>query len=192
MMTTLALAGRLLDEPRYIKAAEATASFVLDNLYAAEQGVLYRDWRVGERGVPAFSEDYAGVAEGLLALYRVTGDKRWLNSAIALVDTLLATFQDAVNGGFFSTAADTELWVREKEASDGATLSANGIAIHVLQQLGDLTGDKNYHRLAWQTAAWAAAQLHNAPAAMPYSLILWDELLAYTPATGAASSPRLK
>ena len=184
MMTTLALAGRLLDEPRYIKAAEATASFVLDNLYAAEQGVLYRDLRAGERGVPAFSEDYAAVAEGLLALYRVTGDKRWLNSAMALVDTLLATFLDAVNGGFFSTAADTELWVREKEASDGATLSANAIAIHVLQLLGDLTGDKNYHRLAWQTAAWAAAQLHNTPAAMPYSLILWDELLAYNPDAG--------
>ena len=181
MMTTLALAGRLLDEPRYIKAAESTASFVLDNLYAAERGVLYRDWRAGERGVPAFSEDYAAVAEGLLTIYRVTGNKRWLNSAVELVDTLLATFRDAVNGGFFSTAADTELWVREKEASDGATLSANGTAIHVLQLLGNLTGDKNYHQLAWETAAWAAAQLHNAPAAMPYSLILWDELVAYKP-----------
>ena len=38
MITTLALAGRLLDEPRYIKAAEATASFVLGNLYDAGAG----------------------------------------------------------------------------------------------------------------------------------------------------------
>jgi uncharacterized protein YyaL (SSP411 family) len=181
MMTTLALAGRLLDEPRYIRAAEAAASFVLANLYVAGPGVLYRDWRAGARGVPAFSEDYAGVAEGLLAIYKVTGNKRWLNAAIALVETLLATFLDADHGGFFSTAADTELWVREKTASDGATLSVNGVAIHVLQQLADLTGDKRYQRLAWQTAAWAAAQLQHAPAAMPYSLILWDELVAYKP-----------
>jgi len=181
MLTTLALAGRLLDEPRYIKAAEETANFVLDNLYAAEQGVLYRDWRDGERGVPAFSEDYAGVAEGLLAIYKVTGNKRWLNSAIMLVDVLLETFWDAEDGGFFSTPSDTELWVREKEASDGATLSANGIAMHVLQQLGNLTGNSKYHRLAWETAAWAGAQLHNAPGAMPYSLIVLGDLVAYRP-----------
>jgi len=182
MMTTLALAGRLLDEPRYIKAAEATATFVLGNLYASGQGVLYRDWRAGERGVPAFSEDYAGVAEGLLAIYKVTGNKRWLNSAITLVATQLEMFWDTGDGGFFSTASDTELWVREKEASDGATLSANGIAIHVLQQLGDLTGNSKYHRLAWEAAVWAGAQLNNAPGAMPYSLIVWDDLVAYNPA----------
>jgi hypothetical protein len=181
MITTLALAGRLLDEPRYIRAAEETAAFVLSALYDREPGVLYRDWRAGERGVPAFSEDYAGVAEGLLAIYKVTGNKRWLNSAIALVDTLLETFWDAGNGGFFSTASDTELWIRKKEASDGATLSANSIAMHVLQQLGDLTGNRKYYRLAWETAAWAGAQLNNAPAAMSYSLILWDDLVAYKP-----------
>ncbi len=181
MITTLALAGRLLDEPRYIRAAEETAAFVLSALYDREPGVLYRDWRAGERGVPAFSEDYAGVAEGLLAIYKVTGNKRWLNSAIVLVDTLLETFWDAGNGGFFSTASDTELWIRKKEASDGATLSANSIAMHVLQQLGDLTGNRKYHRLAWETAAWAGAQLNNAPAAMSYSLILWDDLVAYKP-----------
>ncbi|MDX2456889.1 MAG: AGE family epimerase/isomerase, partial [Gammaproteobacteria bacterium] len=181
MMTTLALAGRLLDEPRYIKAAEATASFVLDSLYVAEQGVLYRDWRAGERGVPAFSEDYAGVAEGLLAIYKVTGNKRWLNSAIALVKTQLDKFWDTDDGGFFSTASDTELWVREKAASDGATLSANGIAIHVLHQLSELTGNSKYQRLAWETAAWSGAQLNNAPTAMPYSLVLWNDLMAYNP-----------
>ena len=182
MITTLALAGRLLDEPRYIEAAETTANFVLDGLYDAETGVLYRDWRNGERGVPAFGEDYAGVAEGLLAIYKVTGNKRWLNSAITLVDRLLENFVDKTDGGFFSTAADTELWIREKQASDGATLSANGIAIHVLEQLGELTGDDRYYRQAWEAAAWAGAQLNNSAAAMPYSLIVWDKLLAYNPA----------
>jgi uncharacterized protein YyaL (SSP411 family) len=183
MITTLALAGRLLDEPRYIKAAERTAMFVLDALYDDEQGVLYRDWRAGERGVPAFSEDYAAVAEGLLALYQVTGEKRWLNRAVALVDEMLAQFRDEEDGGFFSTAADTELWIRKKEITDGASLSANGVALHVLQKLGDLTGDAKYHRLAWETAAWAGAQLNNAPAAMPYSLMVWDALVLFNPKT---------
>jgi uncharacterized protein YyaL (SSP411 family) len=181
MVTTLALAGRLLDEPRYIKAAEQAAVFMLDALYDDEQGVLYRDWRAGERGVPGFSEDYAAVAEGLLALYRVTGEKRWLKRAVALTDRMLHQFWDEDDGGLFSTASDTELWVRKKEIADGASLSANGVALHVLQQLGGLTGDSKYQRLAWETAAWAGAQLNNAAAAMPYSLIVWDELVSYNP-----------
>ncbi|MDH3888607.1 MAG: thioredoxin domain-containing protein, partial [Gammaproteobacteria bacterium] len=157
MITTLALAGRLLDEPQYIRAAEQTARFVLIALYDEKQGVLYRDWRKGVRGVPAFSEDYAAVAEGLLALYKVTAEKRWLAAAIRLVDYMLLNFWDEADGGFFSTPSDTELWIRKKEITDGASLSANGVSLHVLHTLGELTGDAKYQQLAAETAAWAGA-----------------------------------
>jgi len=181
MMTTLAMAGRLLDEARYIEAAETTADFVLHRLFDKKAAVLYRDWRDGEVGVPGFSEDYAGVAEGLLAIYKVTGNKRWLKAARTLVDLQLEKFWDMDNGGFFSTPDTTELWVREKQASDGATLSVNGISLHVLLQLGELTGQPSWLQYAWQTAAWAGAQLQNSAAAMPYSLMVWDELIALNP-----------
>jgi uncharacterized protein YyaL (SSP411 family) len=187
MMTTLAMAGRLLNEPRYIEAAEQTAAFVLGTLFDEEHRILYRDWRDGELGVPGFSEDYASVAEGLLGLYKVTGDKRWLRAARTLVDMQLAMFRDKETGGFYSTPATTELWVREKKASDGATLSVNGISLHVLLQLGELTGEPRYLQHAWDTAAWAAAQLDEAAAAMPYSLIVWNELLALNPAKPEAN-----
>lgn len=182
MLTTLAMASQLLDEPRYIQAAEVTAKFLLDKLYDEKQGVLFRDWRAGERGVPGFSEDYAGVAEGLLALYKITGNKSWLSKASMLVDSQLEKFWDDNSGGFFSTASDTELWLREKEASDGATLATNGVAVHVLYQLGKLTSQKKYTQKAWQTAAWAGAQLGNIPSAMPYTLIVWPDLPATIPA----------
>jgi uncharacterized protein YyaL (SSP411 family) len=177
MITTLALAGRLLDEPRYIKAAEKTADFLLDALVDKNTGVLFRDWRNGVRGVPGFSEDYAAMAEGLLALYKVTADRRWLVKAQALVDKLLADYWDETSGGFFRSPADTELWVREKQASDGATLSVNGIAIHVLHELARLTGNKDYRDRAWKTAAWSGAQLADSPASMPYALIVWPRLV---------------
>ena len=186
MMTTLALAGRLLDEPRYIEAAGQTAGFVLNTLFDEKDALLYRDWSDGELGVPGFSEDYAAVSEGLLTLYKVTGNKRWLNAAQTLVDLQLEMFWDRDNGGFFSTPATTELWVREKPASDGATLAVNGVALHVLLQLGELTGQQAYLQYAWQTAAWAAAQLHDAGAAMPYSLIKWNALIELNPAQAKA------
>ena len=178
MITTLAMAGQLLDEPRYIDAATATAIFLMQTLYDEEKGVLYRDWRDGERGVPGFSEDYAAVAEGLLTLYRVSGQKQWLSIARMLMDRQLSLFYDAVGGGFFSTPEDTELWLRAKQASDGAVLSVNGVSLHVLLQLGELTDRRRYLDYAWETGAWAGAQLDNAAAVMPYSLMVWDELVA--------------
>ena len=178
MMTTLAMAGRLLDEPRYIKAAEQVASFVLDQQYDVKRGVLYRDWRDGVRGVPAFNEDYAGIAEGLLMLYKVTGDKQRLQQAMRLADTQLKLFYDDVHGGFFNTSASGDDWLREKRLVDGASVSDNSASIHVLLALGKLTGRKDYVERARQTAAWASAQLARAPSAMPYALLVWPELLS--------------
>ena len=177
MITTLALAGRILDEPRYVEAAASSADFALEILYDDKSGTLYRDWRKGERGVPGFGDDYAAMAEGLLALYKVTADRRWLRQARRLVDTLLALYWDDTSGGFYAARANTGLWLRGKEASDGATLSVNGVAVQILVELGSLTGTTEYLEKARQTAAWAGAQLEHAPGAMPYLLIRWTELL---------------
>ena len=94
------------------------------------------------------------------------------------MDRQLSLFYDAVGGGFFSTPEDTELWLRAKQASDGAVLSVNGVSLHVLLRLGELTGRQRYSEYAWETAAWAGAQLVNVASVMPYSLMVWDELVA--------------
>jgi uncharacterized protein YyaL (SSP411 family) len=177
-VTALALAGRLLDEPRYIDAAKRAARFVLDELYDENSGQLFRDWRGGVRGVPGFDRDYAAFAEGLLALYRVSGEKRWLQLARQLVDAHIERFWDDSRGGFFTTTADTELWLRNKPLSDEATVSGNGIAVHVLLDLGRFTGNSAYTGKALRTARWAGAQLADAPGAMPYTLMAWPRLMA--------------
>lgn len=188
MITTLASAARLLDDPRYLQAAESAARFIFDKLHDAETGRLFRDWRAGVRGVPGFSEDYAAVAEGLLTLYRVTGAKRWLLRARRLVDTRLQAYWDNDAGGFYGTRPDSELWLREKPAIDGATLTVNGIAVHVLHQLGKLTNEPAYQEMAWQTAAWMGAQLADAPAQMPYALMAWPALMEATKSVEEESS----
>jgi len=180
MITTLALAGRMLDEPRYLDAAVAAADFIMDRLLDRETRVLYRDWRDGVRGVAGFCEDYAALAEALLALYRVSGERDRLLQARDLADAMLARFWDSKNGGFFNTGADTELWVRGKPLADGAAVSANGVALHVLLQLAAFSNETRYRELARQTAAWAGAQLADAPDAMPYTLLVWDSLAGIT------------
>ncbi len=177
MITTLALAGRLLDEPRYLEAAEQAAGFMLQQLHDEEDDVLYRDWRDGTRGSAGFNEDYAGLAEGLLSLYRVTGERRWLQRAQGLVEQQLALFWDDTHGGFYNTTGDRAGWLREKRLVDGASVSDNGVSLHVLLTLGRMTGQRKYTDRARQVAAWAMAQLAEAPSEMPYTLRAWPRLL---------------
>jgi uncharacterized protein YyaL (SSP411 family) len=176
MITTLALAGRVLDEPRYLAAAVAAAEFIGTRLLDKAPARLYRDWRDGVRGVAGFCEDYAAMAEALLALYKVSGERDWLLQARDLADAMLERFWDSVGGGFFNAAADTELWLREKPLADGAAVSANGVALHVLLDLAQLTGAARYRERARETASWAGAQLADTPGAMPYTLIVWESL----------------
>lgn len=182
MITTLAQAASLLEEPRYERAAARAADFVLLTLYEARDGTLFRDWRQGERGAAGFCDDYAAVAEGLLALYRASGEPRRLRQARRLLERQLELFLDPGNGGFFRNTAERALWVRDKEVVDGATLSVNGLAVHALLELAELTGDPAYRAHARATAAWAGARLADAPGAMPYLLMRWDELLQEPPA----------
>ena len=177
MITTLALAGRLLDEPRYLAAAEQAADFVLQALFDDDRGVLYRDWRDGRRGATGFNADYAGLAEGLLTLYQVSGERRWLQQAQALVERQLALFWDDEQGGFYNTPGDRAGWLREKRLTDGASVSDNGVALHVLLTLHRLTGQDRYLEPARRLAAWATAQQADAPASMSYALRAWPRLL---------------
>jgi hypothetical protein len=176
MITTLALAGRVLDEPRYLEAAIVAADFIEARLLDADGQRLYRDWRDGVRGVAGFCEDYAALAEALLTLYKVSGERDWLLQARSLTDAMLLRFRDSKHGGFFNTAADTELWLREKPLADGAAVSANGVALQVLLELARYSHEPRYRERARETAAWASAQLADNPGAMPYTLLGWGTL----------------
>lgn len=65
-----------------------------------------------EEGVAAkgngFLEDYAYLAEGLLALYQTTFDTHWFAWALELVELIMLHFHDVENGGFYDTSDDHE------------------------------------------------------------------------------------
>ena len=90
----------------------------------------------GSAKLPAYLEDYAFLAHGLLRLHRATGDARWLREAQALVDRMIADFEDKEEGGFFFTASDHEqLLARAKDPFDSALPSGNSMAILDLIEL---------------------------------------------------------
>ncbi len=150
MLAAFAEAGRVLDNPRYLDAARRNAEFLLENLTTAN-GRLWRTWKDGRAKLSGYLEDYAFLADGLLALYQSTFDEQWFSTAQNLMDTVLAHFRDPTGGGFFDTADDhPELVVRPKDLQDNATPSGNAMAVRTLLYLAAYTGDDRYFRPATQ------------------------------------------
>ena len=150
MIGALAFAGKQLDEPRFIAAAERAAGFVLTAM--RKDGRLLRSYRQGEAGLNAYLDDYAFLADGLLDLRDATGDARWLDEAKSLAAVMKEHFWDRAHGGFFLTSDDHEdLLLRLKPSYDQATPSGNGVAARVLIRLAELTGEEEYLETAHAT-----------------------------------------
>ncbi len=142
MLAAMAEAGRVLKRDDYLAAAVKNAEFLYTTM-RTESGRLLRTWKAGSAAkYNAYLEDYAYLADGLLALYQTTFDVRWFEWAQALTDKMMTHFQDTENGGFFDTSDDHEtLLYRPKSLQDNATPSANAMACRVLILMNLFTGD---------------------------------------------------
>jgi uncharacterized protein YyaL (SSP411 family) len=147
---------------RYRDAAVAAASAVASQLLGKD-GRLRRSWKDGRGTADGVLEDYANLAEGLLALYEATGDERWFTIAVGLADAILGRFGDPA-GGFFDTADDGEpLVVRPKGIGDNAVPSGGAMATTVLLRLAALTGEGRYRSAAEQALATVGPYLSRYP-----------------------------
>ena len=146
-VAALAEAGVLLGEPSWVAAATQCAELVRSLHWV--DGRLRRVSRDGVVGKHlAVLEDYADVAEGLLALYSATGDLDQLRGAHALLEVVLTQFADG-NGGFWDTADDAEVLVkRPQDPTDNATPSGAAAAAGALLTYAALTGSQRHRDAA--------------------------------------------
>ncbi|HWL37076.1 MAG TPA: thioredoxin domain-containing protein [Frankiaceae bacterium] len=154
----LAEAGALFGRPDLIAKAERAAALLRD-LHTAGGERLLRTSRAGRAGRNAgVLEDYGDLAEGLLALYSVTGDPAHVRHAGALLDVVLAHFGDG-EGGFYDTADDAEALVRRpQDPTDNATPAGSSAAAGALLTYAALTGSET-HRTAAERALATVAPL---------------------------------
>jgi hypothetical protein len=134
MIRALAHAGEVLAKDQYIAAAGLAADFLLTN-HVSSQGVLWRTSRDGVTRHAGFLDDYAFLADALLALAKRAPGRREQAERIAL--SMIDRFADPQRGGFYFSAADADdLIVRQKVATDSPLPSGNAIAARVMLQLG--------------------------------------------------------
>ncbi len=153
----LAIAGRALNRPDLVDAANDAVEFIRDALYV--DGRLLASYKDGRARFDAYLDDYAFLADAVLELLQARWSTSNLAFAIALADTLLEQFEDRDRGGFYFTADDHETLIhRTRPMADEALPSGNGIAIFALQRLGFLLGETRYLDAAERglKAAWSA------------------------------------
>ena len=153
----------------YRKVAEANAAFIFEKLWDGEH--FLHSFKDGRARFNAYLDDYANVADGLLSLYQLTFDERWLRRSESLAQLIIDRFADEEHGGFYFTARNhEELIARTKDFFDNATPSGNSVAADVLLRLAALLGRDDFRKQAEQT--FGAVQAHLAQYASGFGRML--------------------
>jgi len=177
MLTAFAEAANILGRDDYRQVAIRNAEFILDKLMI--DGRLLRTYKNGQAKLNAYLEDYAYVAEGLLALYEATFEPRYIQQTLHLADVMIERFWDADEGGFFFTASDhEELIARTKDYFDNAIPSGNSVAALLFQKLAVLTREHKYQRCALDIMHTAKDVVAKFPSAFGYLLCAIDFYLS--------------
>ncbi|OFW60076.1 MAG: hypothetical protein A2133_10390, partial [Actinobacteria bacterium RBG_16_64_13] len=161
-LAAYAEAARALGSERYLGAAIKTGEFIAEELLQNGDRLAH-SWKDGRRPGNGFLEDYAFVAEGLLALYQTTGVERWFAMARALTDAVIEHFRRP-EGGFYDTSNDhEELIIRPRSMQDSPVPSGNSMMATVLLKMAAFTGGGRYWDLAEETLVSAAGIVEQAP-----------------------------
>ncbi|MCW2972684.1 MAG: thioredoxin protein [Thermoleophilia bacterium] len=161
------LGGGDAEDP-LLTAALALAHHLRD-VQVDDAGALRRTWHPARGdapaalGAPAFAEDVADVAWGMLRLAAVTGDAQWFTYGRTLAQQLLDEFDDPAEGGVFtaSLAVHTDTLGRHKQLGDHPVPSATSQAALVWAELAHV------EPLEPQWRRRARAALHTVAGGMP-------------------------
>jgi uncharacterized protein YyaL (SSP411 family) len=176
-LRALATGALVLREDRFLEATGRLVAFIRAVLLR-DGDRLWRSARDGAASVPGFAEDYAMVADGLLAAHAARGETDDLLLAEALMARLATDFWDEATGTLFDTGPEHEAAVaRPRSLLDGATPGANSVAADVWLRLALLTGEAEHDRRARRILAAVGPALERQPTAFGRMLCAADRAL---------------
>ena len=144
MLRAFAEAGAGLGRPDYLEVARKNAAFLL-NTMRGDNGRILRTWRNGQAKLLGYLEDYACLADGLLALHEATLEPRWLRETVAVVGGMVDLFWDDAVGGFYDTGHDhEELVIRPRDVFDNAQPCGGSVATDILLKIAVVTGNDDF------------------------------------------------
>jgi uncharacterized protein YyaL (SSP411 family) len=176
-------AGRVLDDAKAQAYALKSLERVLVAAWGGRASGLAHVMAYGEAGVKAERlagglDDYVFLGHAALDAWESTGEMRYYEAAVELMESALGRFYDAAGGGFFDTEAAGErrlgaLVTRRKPLQDSPTPAGNPVAAMLLLRLHALNGSAEYLAKAQETlAAFAGVVEHFGQYAATYARAL--------------------
>ncbi|RTL99048.1 thioredoxin domain-containing protein [Ancylobacter aquaticus] len=146
MMSALAGAAPRLGRPEWVELAAGAFRFIAESM--VKDGRLGHSWRAGRLVFPGLASDYAAMIGAALALHQATGERSYLDQAVAWQATLEAHHATEA-GGYYLTADDAEgLILRPEATADDAVTNPQALIARNLVRLAALTGDDGYRARA--------------------------------------------
>lgn len=143
LIAALVNAGIILDEPPWLEMARHAFDFIARAMTKGDR--LGHSWRDGKLLFPGLASDFAAMIRAALALYEATGERRYLEHALAWQNTLDLHYADTDTGGYYLSADDTtDLLLRPHSTQDDATPNHNAVAAQNLIRLAVLSGRESW------------------------------------------------
>ena len=147
MISGLVNAGILLDEPDWIAMAVRAFDFIAGSMTQGDR--LGHSWRAGKLLFPGLASDFAAMIRAALVLHEATGDRAYLERAVAWQRAFDAHYADPDTGGYYLSADDaSDLLLRPHSTTDDATPNPNAVAAQNLLRLAVLSGDDRWREQA--------------------------------------------
>ncbi|CAM4801954.1 unnamed protein product [Rotaria magnacalcarata] len=185
MISGLARAACVLQEPKYTRLAEQTIAFIRTHLFDLSSKRLLRACYIDhstnqieytESKVNGFLDDYAYVVQACIDLYEANFDEDLLIFAYELQQQQDEHFWDSTKNRYLSTdGKDSSIILNLSDDHDGAEPSPNGIAALNLLRLGHYFDDTSFDNRLRLLFKSYARQLNKLPMTMP-SLIRCFEI----------------
>ncbi len=151
MIAALVNAGIILDEPDWIAMARRGFDFIAKSMTRGDRQNtrLGHSWRAGKLLFPGLASDFAAMIRAALSLYEATGERGYLDQALAWQHAFDAHYADADTGGYYLSADDADdLLLRPHATQDDATPNPNAVAAGNLVRLAVLAGDDRWRAKA--------------------------------------------
>ncbi|MCF6168875.1 thioredoxin domain-containing protein [Lutibacter sp.] len=138
------------NEKHFLDIAIKNATFIYTK-QIQEKGSLNHNYKNGRSTINGYLEDYATVIDAYIALYEITFNEIWLNTAKQLTDYTFDHFYDTEKAMFYFTSdEDANLITRKMEIEDNVIPASNSIMAKNLFKLSHYYSNNYYLKVSKQ------------------------------------------
>ena len=149
MLKSLCKCYKVFGDSFHRDIALANAELLINKLW--KNDVLFRTYKQGIAKQQGFLDDYALLAEALSYVFEISGEEKYLDTAMTLTRHLEDSFYDEDHSAFYYISDSHEaLIVSSRDVFDNATPSGSSAACAAFQRLGSMAGDPSLRSKAYK------------------------------------------